>query len=130
MRKFKITVDNEEYEVEVEELKEGEVIKKVEPATSKAKSKSVSSKATAPKQSNSKSEVSGGGGDVVAPLPGVVIEILVNEGDTVNSDDVVLILEAMKMENKIQAHTSGTVTSIEVREGDSVNESDIMIKID
>ncbi|SJZ33537.1 biotin/lipoyl-containing protein [Selenihalanaerobacter shriftii] len=128
MRKFKIVVDNEEYEVEVEEMEGGErKITKTEPV--KAKTTTQPKTNSAPTQPKQESQSAGGSGDITAPLPGVVTEVLVSEGDTVNSEDVVLILEAMKMENKIQANVSGTVSSIEVKEGESVNEGDAMVVI-
>ena len=62
----------------------------------------------------------GGSGDVVAPMPGTVLRLNVNNGDTVASGDVILILEAMKMENEIVAPQDGTIASINVATGDSV----------
>jgi glutaconyl-CoA/methylmalonyl-CoA decarboxylase subunit gamma len=57
---------------------------------------------------------------VEAPLPGSIFEIVVKEGDVVKKGDVILIMEAMKMENNILAEVDGTVKSIKVKEGDSV----------
>ena len=64
----------------------------------------------------------GGAGEIKAPLPGVVLDIKVNVGDAVNAGDTVVILEAMKMENNINADKSGVVKSISVNKGDSVLE--------
>ena len=64
----------------------------------------------------------GGAGAIKAPLPGVVLDIKVNVGDAVNAGDTVVILEAMKMENNINADKSGVVKSISVNKGDSVLE--------
>ena len=64
--------------------------------------------------------VSSGADAVKSPLPGVVNDILVKIGDTVNVGQTVLILEAMKMENNINAIKSGKVTAIKVNKGDSV----------
>ena len=66
--------------------------------------------------------VSSGADAVKSPLPGVVNDILVKIGDTVNVGQTVLILEAMKMENNINAIKSGKVTAIKVNKGDSVLE--------
>ena len=63
-----------------------------------------------------------GAGAIKAPLPGVVLDIKVNVGDAVNAGDTVVILEAMKMENNINADKSGVVKSISVNKGDSVLE--------
>ena len=65
-----------------------------------------------------------------SPLPGVVNDILVNVGDTVNVGQTVLILEAMKMENNINAIKSGKVTAIKVNKGDSVLEGTELIIIE
>lgn len=67
---------------------------------------------------------------VKSPLPGVILEIKVKEGDTVKKGQTVLILEAMKMENNINAHKDGKVTAINVKTGDSVLEGTDLITIE
>ena len=62
-------------------------------------------------------------------MPGTVLDIKVSEGQAVNSGDVVLILEAMKMENEITAPAAGTVDKILVSKGSSVNSSDVMVTL-
>ena len=69
-----------------------------------------------------KPTTTGGAGAIKAPLPGVVLDIKVNVGDAVNAGDTVVILEAMKMENNINADKSGVVKSTSVNKGDSVLE--------
>ena len=69
------------------------------------------------------------GKPVVAPLPGTINEIKVKVGDKVNAGDTVVILEAMKMQNHIEAETSGTITSINVNKGDAVMEGDTLVTI-
>ena len=69
------------------------------------------------------------GKPVVAPLPGTINEIKVKVGDKVNIGDTVVILEAMKMQNNIEAETSGTITSINVNKGDAVMEGDTLVTI-
>ncbi len=69
------------------------------------------------------------GKPVVAPLPGSINEIKVKVGDKVNAGDTVVILEAMKMQNNIEAETSGTITSINVNKGDAVMEGDTLVTI-
>ena len=66
---------------------------------------------------------------VVAPLPGTINEIKVKVGDKVNAGDTVVILEAMKMQNNIEAETSGTITGINVNKGDAVMEGDTLVTI-
>ena len=65
---------------------------------------------------------SGAGKAVKSPLPGVIISVNVNVGDAVKAGQVVAVLEAMKMENEIQAESDGTVTAVHVGKGDSVLE--------
>jgi len=66
---------------------------------------------------------------IVAPLPGLILKINIKPGDSIKAGQVVLIMEAMKMENDIQALADGTVKSIAVKEGDSVNEGDVLVEL-
>ncbi len=68
--------------------------------------------------------------EVLAPMPGKIIEILVNVGDEVKEDDELLILEAMKMENPICAPVDGTVKEIKVKEKDLVEVDQLLIVIE
>ncbi len=70
-----------------------------------------------------------GGAEIKSPLPGTVISILVKEGDTVKAGDKVMVLEAMKMENNIDAEIGGVVKSIKVSQGDAVMEGDTLMII-
>lgn len=69
------------------------------------------------------------GKPVVAPLPGTINEIKVKVGDKVDAGDTVVVLEAMKMQNNIDAETSGTIASINVNKGDAVMEGDTLVTI-
>mgnify|MGYP005878421131 FL=1 len=69
------------------------------------------------------------GKPVVAPLPGTINELKVKVGDKVNAGDTVVVLEAMKMQNNIDAETSGTIASINVNKGDAVMEGDTLVTI-
>lgn len=66
---------------------------------------------------------------VKAPIPGTVLSILVKEGDAVKVGDVVVKMEAMKMENEIQASASGKITRIFVRQGQNIHEGENMVEI-
>lgn len=66
---------------------------------------------------------------VNAPLPGVIVKVMVNPGDAVRSGQVVAVLEAMKMENEIQAEYDGVVTEVNVLQGDSVLEGAPIVTI-
>jgi len=68
-------------------------------------------------------------GDVTTSMPGTVVEVLVKEGDTVKAGDPVLIIEAMKMENEVQAPVGGTVSKVNVAKGDSVNPDEALMEI-
>ena len=70
-----------------------------------------------------------GGGAVVAPIPGLILKILVKVGDAVTAGQVVAIMEAMKMENNISSNTSGTVTAVRVDEGSQVTTGDVIVEI-
>lgn len=72
---------------------------------------------------------SGGAGSVTAPIPGLILEIFVKEGDAVEVGKPVLKMEAMKMENVITAHTSGKVGAIRVNTGDTVNQGQELLVI-
>ena len=76
-----------------------------------------------------KSEAAAGGKPVVAPLPGTINDIKVKVGDKVNVGDTVVILEAMKMQNNIEAESAGTIASINVNKGDAVMEGDTLVTI-
>lgn len=132
MKKYKITVNGQTYEVEVEEIggaspyKEQvsapSVIEKKEPPKQEApKPSPVSAPAPAPQKS-----VPAGKVTINAPMPGTILSIKVKQGAKVSKGDVLMILEAMKMENEILAPQDGTVTSIDVSEGASVNTGDLL----
>ena len=71
----------------------------------------------------------GAGNPIKAPLPGTINAINVKVGDKVNVGDTVIVLEAMKMQNNIEAESAGTVTSILVNQGDTVMEGAVMLTI-
>ena len=67
--------------------------------------------------------------DLVSPMPGAIVKINVNEGDKVSKGDVLLVLEAMKMENELKAASDATIDKILVEEKKSVDKNDILIKL-
>ncbi len=73
--------------------------------------------------------ISTGKGEVIAPLPGIILKLLVKKGDAVNEGQPVAIMEAMKMENEIESPVSGTVGEILVSEGENVLENAVIMKI-
>ncbi len=70
-----------------------------------------------------------GGETVTAPLPGVIVDVKVKVGDSVKAGQTVAVLEAMKMENEIEAPTDGTVTAVNAAKGDSVLEGAAIVTI-
>ena len=100
---------------------EGSEERRVKSEESNSSSSSAASTSSAP--------TAAAGKPVVAPLPGTINEIKVKVGDKVNAGDTVVILEAMKMQNNIEAETSGTITSINVNKGDAVMEGDTLVTI-
>ncbi|GLR15802.1 acetyl-CoA carboxylase biotin carboxyl carrier protein subunit [Portibacter lacus] len=69
-------------------------------------------------------------GNINSPMPGLVIDIFIKEGDVVDEDQPLVILEAMKMENIIKANGKGVVKSIKIKKGDKVEKAQLMIEID
>jgi acetyl-CoA/propionyl-CoA carboxylase biotin carboxyl carrier protein len=70
-----------------------------------------------------------GAGEVVVPMQGTVVKVLVEAGDAVEAGDTVIVLEAMKMENNVVAEKSGTVAEVKVAAGDSVGGGDVVVVI-
>lgn len=131
MKNFRVTVNGNTYNVEVEELAPGQQVAApspvvsppvVAPTSPAPKAESVSAPAAAP-------IVSGSASPVLAPMPGIVLDILVKAGDMVSKNQAVLILEAMKMENEIVTTVTGTVASVSVSKGDSVNAGDLLLSV-
>ncbi len=124
MKKFlKVTVNGNTYDVEVEEVKEGE---KVEVQATKEITPPTPTKEEKVEQPVAKKE---GSIKVPAPMPGNIWKIKTSVGAKVEKHEVLLILEAMKMENEIVAPEAGTVTNILVKEGDAVEPGKIMVEL-
>ena len=128
LRKFKIKVDGQEYLVEMEE------IGAVGPAAPAAPVAPVAPAApaveAAPTPAPAPAAATPAGADAMpSPMPGNILRILVNVGDTVTENQPLLILEAMKMENEIVAAKAGVVAGIHVKEGQVVNPGDALITI-
>jgi biotin carboxyl carrier protein len=69
-------------------------------------------------------------GTLIAPMPGLVVKVNVNEGDNVKPGDILVVLEAMKMENNLKSQYAGIVKNIEFKEGDNVEKNDIILTIE
>ncbi len=126
MKKFQITVNGNTYEVEVADLG-GAVSAPV--AAPKAPKAAAPAAAPAPASAAPAPVAIADGETVEAPMPGKIFKVLKKVGDTVAEGDVVMILEAMKMENEITTGVAGTVKQIPVAEGQAVNSGDVLFVI-
>lgn len=117
-----IEVNGTPYEVEMEEAPKPEPVKPVV--------RPVVAAQAAPAASAAPARPAAGKSGVKSPLPGVILDVKVNVGDTVAKGDLLLILEAMKMENSIVADRDGKVTAINVKNGDSVLEGTDLVIIE
>ena len=137
MKSFKVTVDGQSYTVQVEELAGstpiaagGAVDKPVTTAPRTGITQTVAQEtvsASALQNESTTNTGAAGGLTVKAPMPGSVLEVKVKEGDVVKDGAVLIILEAMKMENELTAAQAGTVSSVLVKKGDTVNSGDPLI---
>lgn len=125
MSKYRITVEGKTYEMDVELIgANGAVVAPV----AKAAAPVVTAPKAAPAPAQAKpAEV--GSGSVVAPMPGTILKVLKATGDAVKAGEVVLILEAMKMENEITAPVDGTIASLNLTEGSTVAGGDLLFEV-
>ncbi|OGD14950.1 hypothetical protein A2V47_08025 [Candidatus Atribacteria bacterium RBG_19FT_COMBO_35_14] len=136
MRKFLIKVDGKAYEVEVEEVGGNEssagTISVPQPVVTKVKEESVSQKVVKSSSNPAPAKTptaAVAGEEIVAPMPGKILQLKVSEGDIVKDGDTLLILEAMKMENEIVANASGNIKKINVAANDMVDTGDVLMVI-
>ena len=123
MKYYNITVNGVAYSVSVEETAAGAAPVAAAPAAPKAPA----APAAAPKAAAPASAA--GAVSVKAPMPGNILDVKVAAGASVKAGDVLVILEAMKMENEIVAPQDGTVASINVNKGDTVNSGDVLVSM-
>lgn len=131
MRKFNITVNGKTYEVDVEEIGGAVQSAPVAPVAPVTPAQApVQAQAPAPAPAPAPAQAPAGEGTkVLAPMPGTIVSVKVNVGDKVTSDSLVVVMEAMKMENEIFAGVEGTVTSVVTSNGASVNTGDVLVTI-
>lgn len=124
--KYQVKVDGKVFEVEVEKVGGGYgsltpgSLTAAPAAAPVAPAAAPAPQQAAPAPAPAAAPAEGGAGDVVSPMPGTVLKLNVNNDDTVASGDVILILEAMKMENEIVAPCAGKVT-LKVTAGETVD---------
>lgn len=137
--KIKVTIADQTFEVEVGDLQarpilatiDGETFE-VSPETAAAAAAPAASARPAPvaAPAASRAPAAGGGGkQVVAPIPGVIISITVKPGDEVKVGQELLILEAMKMKNAIRATRPGKIGNIKVAIGDHVRHGQVLVEL-
>lgn len=130
MKKFRINVNGKSYEVEVEEIGGGAAGTATAPVTApQATAPAPAAPVTAAPQAVAAAPVAAGAEVVSAPMPGKIMSIKVTVGQQVKAGDLILVLEAMKMENEIFCGASGTVKEIRVGEGAAVNPGDALVII-
>lgn len=124
MKNYKITVNGVAYDVAVEEMGEG--------AAASAPAPAAAPKPAAPKAAPAAAAGAAGAGAIKinSPMPGNILSVKASAGQAVKKGDVLMILEAMKMENEICAPQDGTIASVQVSAGDSVESGDVLVTMD
>jgi biotin carboxyl carrier protein len=131
--KLKITVHGVAYEVEVEVLDPGEgfaagPLPSVRPSNAKVSGGSTHD--PAPSAPGPASPAAAAGGSVTSPIAGTVVEVKCKPGDPVSEGQILLVVEAMKMNTSIAAPTAGRVKSVPVAAGDNVREGQILLELE
>ena len=121
MKKYNVTVNGTAYEVTVEAVNAADIKAPAAPATP--------APAAAPAPAAVPAAAPAGGEKISSPMPGTILSVNVSNGSAVKKGDVLMILEAMKMENEIMAPCDGTVASVSVTKGASVNTGDLLCVI-
>jgi biotin carboxyl carrier protein len=145
MKKFKFTINGNQYETEIVNIEDNYAEIEVNGTTYKVEVDKTIKTTKTPKlvrqnvvpstdshpsvAKTSNPQGPKGTGSIKSPLPGVILDMFVKEGDTVKMGQKLLMLEAMKMENNIEADKAGKVVSILKHKGDSVMEGDVLIII-
>jgi len=145
MKKFKLTINGNSYEVDIVGIEDNlaevdvngtryqvEVDRQIQKTKTPRLVRSVVSPSLdiVPSVAKTSSPASSKGvGSIKSPLPGVILNINVKEGDEVKVGDKLITLEAMKMENNVNSDKEGKIASIKVKQGDSVLEGDLLIVI-
>ncbi len=142
MKEYKYKINGNEYNVAVEELEgnkasvtvngktyQVELDRPAKPVVTKPVARPAAAPAAAPVAAAPAPRPAAGGAGIKAPLPGVILDIKVKVGDTVTKGQTLAILEAMKMENNIDADRDGKVVAINVEKGQSIAEGTDIITL-
>jgi len=142
LRRFRVEIGGKVYEVKVEEIEETgqRQIREISPREGVPADPTPKPKATpevgerAPAREATVAPKAGEGamaeGAVLAPMPGLILRLNFEVGDTVKAGDVIAVLEAMKMENEIVSHKSGIIKEIRVSEGKPVDSNEVIAIIE
>ncbi len=143
MKKYKFTIQGNNYDVEIKNIEDNVAEVEVNGSVYKVEIHQEIKQTKTPRLVRSVAIPTGesaeaktakpnerkGGGVIKAPLPGVILEVKVKEGDIVKIGDTLLIMEAMKMENSIKADKEGKVIAVKAKQGESVLEGDVLVEI-
>lgn len=133
LKMYKITVDGKSYEVEVDDLGTTSSMQAtpsaapVQAAAQAAAAKPAAPAAPAAAPAKAAPAIEAKGDVLRAPMPGTILSVAASVGKNVKRGEVLLVLEAMKMENEIVAHVDGTIASIHVQKGSTVNAGDALV---
>jgi len=140
MKKFKFTIRGNEYEVHINSFEDNVAeidvngsIYEVELAEQVKTTKTPKLVRSKPSSTNVEAKIKSDGGSlskVEAPLPGTIFKLNVKEGDAVTKGQVIMIMEAMKMENNVLAEKDGVISKLHVTEGSSVLQGDVLVEIE
>jgi biotin carboxyl carrier protein len=122
MKTYKLKLNNKIYEVDIELVNESADMS----ISDTSQSTSTPAPSASPAATTTASE---GGQEVTAPLPGKILDICVKEGQNVKKGDLLVIVEAMKLENEVFSDFEGIIRAIKVNKGDNVNTNDALIAI-
>ena len=145
MKRYKFKINGNNYDVRIDSIEENQAVLEVNGVSFEVELEKKSSVAKTPKlvrsvavpstdssqpvAKTSSPSAPKGGGTIKSPLPGVILKVHVKVGDTVSLSQELITLEAMKMENSIQADKAGVVQAIHFNNGDSVMEGDVLLTI-
>lgn len=126
--KYRVSLNGKDYEIEVERG-EAQILNISDTPVAAAPAAPAAAPVAAAPAAPAAPVAAGAGDPVVSPMPGTIVKVNVAQGDAVKKGQVLLVLEAMKMENEIVAPRDGTVGTIVTSKGASVNTDDLLLKL-
>lgn len=130
MKNLRITVNGKTYDVQVEELSEGSAVSApAAPVSAPAPAAQPAQAAPAAEAPAAAPAASADGEEILCPMPGTILSINVKAGEKISEGDVIVVFEAMKMENEIKAPRDCTVLSVDVSKDDTVETGTLIATI-